>query len=915
MCENGTANVTFSEEKNCTRDLCAVDGTWSDWGTWGSCSTTVNLAQGIRFRYRQCLPTNRHGGFECRGKEFDVGTCMGSDWEEWGSWSGCFTTSCSKGLTVRMRACKHQMCTGSDYEEKVCYPKDCPINGAWGAWEGWSVCQCNGFRRRYRHCDSPPPTNGGQDCKDMRYEVQVCHQTSNCSVNGTWGAWQGWSLCACNGYRGRYRHCDSPPPMNGGTDCQGLPFHLDVCNRTSNTNCPVALGWSKWNDWSTCSATCTGTGMQYRNRSCDSGGHNCTGNVGEIRNCNSTGPCPVDGGYSNWLQWSDCSATCEGGVRYRSRACNKPRPQNGGRDCSVLGRSTESGICNIQPCPVDGHWGLWSNWSRCDITCGVGKKTRYRLCLGTAYGGQNCSGNDVMVSNSGCHGVVCPVDGAWGHWADWNVCNCNNTQTRVRKCDSPAQVGSGQQCPGSPWDTKFCSDKPTTCPVNGFWASWYPWSVCSTTCGPGEISRLRLCSNPRPQNGGLYCDVHEKGEEERMGCDGQPCPINGSWSDWSSWATCSVTCGIGSHTRNRSCDHPAPANGGVDCAGSDSLNGNCTKKHCPVDGSWSEWSAWSVCDVTCATGTRHRHRTCDSPAPNHGGQPCNETADQFEKCQESPCPIDGMWGAWQSWTSCSVTCHNGTRSRTRICDSPAPQHGGSYCTGQQNGTETCAPRDNCNVDGDWSEWIDWGPCDVSCNTGHHTRYRLCDNPAPENLGKYCEGPDNEVDQCYDKPCPIDGGFGAWMAWGSCFPPNGNGLRARTRLCDNPQPMYGGRNCQGNYTEKLQCCESDCTVDGSWSSWSTWSQCDVTCEDGHIQRTRTCTNPAPAFGGLNCSGESLETNACTLAKCPSWSEWFLGDCSVTCGDGTLSSMRICSSGHDEDCPGSAFDTVPCSYAPC
>ncbi|KAH3768900.1 hypothetical protein DPMN_170117, partial [Dreissena polymorpha] len=126
MCENGTANVTFSEEKNCTRDLCAVDGTWSDWGTWGSCSTTVNLAQGIRFRYRQCLPTNRHGGFECRGKEFDVGTCMGSDWEEWGSWSGCFTTSCSKGLTVRMRACKHQMCTGSDYEEKVCYPKDCP---------------------------------------------------------------------------------------------------------------------------------------------------------------------------------------------------------------------------------------------------------------------------------------------------------------------------------------------------------------------------------------------------------------------------------------------------------------------------------------------------------------------------------------------------------------------------------------------------------------------------------------------------------------------------------------------------------------------------------------------------------------------------------------------------------------------
>ncbi|KAH3880086.1 hypothetical protein DPMN_003998 [Dreissena polymorpha] len=95
--------------------------------------------------------------------------------------------------------------------------------------------------------------------------------------------------------------------------------------------------------------------MQYRNRSRDSpspgnGGQNCTGDVGDIRNCNGTGPCPVDGGYSNWLQWSNCSATCEGGVRYRSRYCNEPRPQNGGSDCSVLGKNYEALICNIQPC-------------------------------------------------------------------------------------------------------------------------------------------------------------------------------------------------------------------------------------------------------------------------------------------------------------------------------------------------------------------------------------------------------------------------------------------------------------------------------------------------------------------------------------------------------------------------------------
>ncbi|XP_052233402.1 thrombospondin-1-like [Dreissena polymorpha] len=66
MCGNGTVNVTISEEKNCTRDLCPVDGAWSEWGTWGDCSTNVNLVQGFRFRYHQCLPTNLHGGADCQ---------------------------------------------------------------------------------------------------------------------------------------------------------------------------------------------------------------------------------------------------------------------------------------------------------------------------------------------------------------------------------------------------------------------------------------------------------------------------------------------------------------------------------------------------------------------------------------------------------------------------------------------------------------------------------------------------------------------------------------------------------------------------------------------------------------------------------------------------------------------------------
>ena len=57
-------------------------------------------------------------------------------------------------------------------------------------------------------------------------------------VDGSWGAWEGWSVCYCNGFRPRYRKCDSPPPLNGGHVCNGSEFEVGMCNRTSNTNCP-----------------------------------------------------------------------------------------------------------------------------------------------------------------------------------------------------------------------------------------------------------------------------------------------------------------------------------------------------------------------------------------------------------------------------------------------------------------------------------------------------------------------------------------------------------------------------------------------------------------------------------------------------------------------------------------------------
>ena len=78
-----------------------------------------------------------------------------------------------------------------------------------------------------------------------------------------------------------------------------------------------------------------------------------------------------------WSEWTDCSLTCNGGERSRSRVCGlDPSAKSKDNPCKAPLRETEK--CNEDKCPV---FTEWSSWTDCSKTCGSGKQKRERECV------------------------------------------------------------------------------------------------------------------------------------------------------------------------------------------------------------------------------------------------------------------------------------------------------------------------------------------------------------------------------------------------------------------------------------------------------------------------------------------------------------------------------------------------------
>lgn len=84
-----------------------------------------------------------------------------------------------------------------------------------------------------------------------------------------------------------------------------------------------------------------------------------------------------------------------------------------------------------------------------------------------------------------------------------------------------------------------------------------------------------------------------------------------------------------------------------------SLRGDERKLWChyfTVDGAWTSWNNWGSCTVTCGSGSQSRARTCTDPSPQYGGADCAGDTSEFKQgCNPSVCPTASVNNYVQVW--------------------------------------------------------------------------------------------------------------------------------------------------------------------------------------------------------------------------------------------------------------------------
>ncbi|KFD49879.1 hypothetical protein M513_09208, partial [Trichuris suis] len=685
-CLSQSCSGPAQEESPCQGEKCPYS--WSDWSAWSSCS--LSCGGGLRLRSRKCPSEG-----DCSGKAIEFEQCAtdkcSDTWSAWSSWSDC-SVACGVGYKKRSRECtgsSPSQCEGFAEELMICENQPCQK-----VWSEWSSCtgQCGGgIGTRSRRILCP---FGSTDCHDSN-TTEVVESCENNALCGQWSSWDEWSACSSTcgqGTQKRSRTCSGGERADPNLSCLGDSAEVRSCSMTA---CDETT--NSWTAWTSCSSTC-GDGVKSRSKQCGSNS-NCVAHVEKV-SCN-LGDCKLfhSSFLGAWQSWSDCSASCGAGQRRRIRDCLS----NDKTYCPPEDL-VEFQSCHGISCLSEPVWSEWSEWTTCSANCGGGRQTRRRSCIRNSLSKSGCNG--FSVEEQSCNALPCDTvemdnirqrrftPPTWSMWSSWSRCSCHTgSHIRVRMCIVSDTQMAGF-CLGPSVEEASCLAE--TCdPVDGGWALWSEWSSCTASCG-GKKLRFRLCSDPLPANGGSHCAGEAVSVENCPSlCKEEQEMASGSWADWSEWSQCYGTvCGRRKRQRTRHCDsaHTGPYH----CDGNDFELVVCPEDGYCADspnGVWTSWTGWSDCKGSCGNSFRRRHRFCRMPIPSiqisYGHSRCSGEAMESEPCHPPLChQRTAEWSLWSSWSTCSSLCNDGFQARFRQCQNNNGD-ASTFCLGTSSEMRSC----------------------------------------------------------------------------------------------------------------------------------------------------------------------------------------------------------------------------------
>lgn len=502
----------LTEHEVCEPQACPEDCEIGQWSAYGDCSLTCDGGVRVQTRVvveaiaggKACPASERNGA--CEHNPCPI-NCDVGDWEDWGSCSAsCQDTT---GAITNFRTRERKILTVGDHGGNQTCPMtiehdnfscsagttsegtfpSCPIDCAVTQFSEWTTCALScgtGFQYKEREVIGNGAAHGGAACPSLQM-ARDCN-SALCPVDCVLGAWSAFTDCSLTcgtvqGHRDRSREVLAQP-LNGGEECPA-EVSWEAC--LGPATCPIVDGdeicaLANWGQWSNCEKSCYGLdgvmGDQTRTRGVTPENDACAVFASETREC-AIPECSIDCVPGAWSGWTECTKSCNGGIRHRFR---EPVPGSEGNvygaPCNDL---TDDQVCGSIACPVDCELSPIGShtWSDCSATCGSGLRTLTRaVTVNATFGGAQCGPNRITQS---CSTGNCPVDCLHTPWSGWSTCVASHSDSasatalnlthvckkaQFMRTGPPARFG-GVACPTelnrwAPCESSECSAPPST---------------------------------------------------------------------------------------------------------------------------------------------------------------------------------------------------------------------------------------------------------------------------------------------------------------------------------------------------------------------------------------------------------------------------------------------------------------------